>query len=216
MRPLLQRASRSIFANASFSIPSQSPQSSRAFGRCFTKPASSTPSSCTQYQFRPKPSLSCILSTKQSQRQFSTSRASFEEKKPSNHSEPLRLRTNPPPQDSGPSSINPATHPPPPPSPPSLPPPPSASKIEDTIARTRVQDTVARVPAEDLPSHREGQRWSLSKRLSELMDELLPKLAIVTQKVNTYTGTDYSGIEALRREIKDQGISSGTSSYGKV
>jgi sensitive to high expression protein 9 len=35
------------------------------------------------------------------------------------------------------------------------------------------------------------------------MDELLPKLAEVTQKVNTYTGTDYSGIEALRREIKE-------------
>jgi sensitive to high expression protein 9 len=48
------------------------------------------------------------------------------------------------------------------------------------------------------------------------MDDLLPKLAIVTQKVNTYTGTDYSGIEALRREIKDQGISSGTSSKGEV
>ncbi|KAJ9669595.1 sensitivity to high expression protein she9 [Coniosporium apollinis] len=36
------------------------------------------------------------------------------------------------------------------------------------------------------------------------MDELLPKLAIVGQKVNTFTGTDYSGIEALRREIKEQ------------
>lgn len=37
------------------------------------------------------------------------------------------------------------------------------------------------------------------------MDDLLPKLAIVGQKVNTFTGTDYSGIEALRQEIKDQG-----------
>jgi sensitive to high expression protein 9 len=38
------------------------------------------------------------------------------------------------------------------------------------------------------------------------MDELLPKLAVVTQKVNNYTGTDYSGIEALRQAIKEQGM----------
>ncbi|PSN62016.1 hypothetical protein BS50DRAFT_460505, partial [Corynespora cassiicola Philippines] len=68
----------------------------------------------------------------------------------------------------------------------------------------KVVDNIARVPAEDLPSHREAQRWDFSKRLTELMDELLPKLAVVTQKVNTYTGTDYSGIEALRKEIKEQ------------
>lgn len=69
------------------------------------------------------------------------------------------------------------------------------------------KDTIARVPAEDLPSHRETQRWDFSKRMQELMDDILPKLAVVTQKVNTYTGTDYSSIEALRREIKDQGTS---------
>jgi sensitive to high expression protein 9 len=67
-------------------------------------------------------------------------------------------------------------------------------------------DNIARVPDEYLPSHRERQRWDLSKRFSEVMDELLPKLAVVTQKVNTYTGTDYSGVEALRREIKEQGM----------
>ncbi|KAG9194705.1 hypothetical protein G6011_04740 [Alternaria panax] len=65
-------------------------------------------------------------------------------------------------------------------------------------------DDIARVPDEHLPSHQEKQRWNLSKRFSEAMDELLPKLAVVTQKVNTYTGTDYSGVEALRREIKEQ------------
>lgn len=73
--------------------------------------------------------------------------------------------------------------------------------------KEEVVDNIARVPAEDLPSHRDAQRWDLSKRVAELMDEVLPKLAVVTQKVNTYTGTDYSGIEALRREIKDQGAS---------
>lgn len=67
------------------------------------------------------------------------------------------------------------------------------------------EENIARVAAEDLPSHREGQRWDFSKRISEFMDELLPKLAVVTQKVNTYTGTDYSSIAALKQEIKDQG-----------
>lgn len=46
------------------------------------------------------------------------------------------------------------------------------------------------------------------------MDELLPKLATVGQKVNTFTGTDYSGIEALRREIKEQGTVPGHGQSG--
>ena len=71
--------------------------------------------------------------------------------------------------------------------------------------KSAVTDNVARVPDEHLPSHRERQRWDFSKRLSDLMDDMLPKLAVVTQKVNTYTGTDYSGVEALRQEIKEQG-----------
>lgn len=71
-------------------------------------------------------------------------------------------------------------------------------------SKDELKDNIKRVPDEHLPSHREKQRWDFSKRLSEIMDDLLPKLAVVTQKVNTYTGTDYSGVEALRREIKDQ------------
>jgi sensitive to high expression protein 9 len=86
----------------------------------------------------------------------------------------------------------------PPPDTPQEEPPTSPNKDEPL-------EDIARVPDEQLPSHRERQRWNLSKRFSEAMDELLPKLATVTQKVNTYTGTDYSGVEALRREIKDQG-----------
>ncbi|KAH7395062.1 Mdm33 family-domain-containing protein [Phaeosphaeria sp. MPI-PUGE-AT-0046c] len=73
-----------------------------------------------------------------------------------------------------------------------------------TAKQNHVMDNISRVPDEHLPSHRERQRWDFSKRFSELMDELLPKLAVVTQKVNTYTGTDYSGVEALRQEIKEQ------------
>jgi sensitive to high expression protein 9 len=69
-----------------------------------------------------------------------------------------------------------------------------------------VVDNVKRVPDEQLPSHQERQRSNLEKRFTALMDELLPKIAVVTQKVNTYTGTDYSGVEALRREIQEQGM----------
>ncbi|KAF2631079.1 hypothetical protein BU25DRAFT_455410 [Macroventuria anomochaeta] len=67
-----------------------------------------------------------------------------------------------------------------------------------------VVDNVKRVPDEQLPSHQERQRSDFEKRFTALMDELLPKIAVVTQKVNTYTGTDYSGVEALRREIQEQ------------
>ncbi|KAF2838667.1 hypothetical protein M501DRAFT_934616 [Patellaria atrata CBS 101060] len=56
----------------------------------------------------------------------------------------------------------------------------------------------------DLPSHREGQRWNYFKRFSVIMENLQAKLAIASQRVNNYTGTDYSGIEALRQSIKDQ------------
>ncbi|KAH4895873.1 high expression sensitive protein 9 [Parastagonospora nodorum] len=70
--------------------------------------------------------------------------------------------------------------------------------------KDNVADNIRRVPDEHLPSHRERQRWDFSKRFSEIMDDMLPKLAVVTQKVNSYTGTDYSGVEALRREIKEQ------------
>jgi sensitive to high expression protein 9 len=69
-----------------------------------------------------------------------------------------------------------------------------------------VVDNVKRVPDEQLPSHQERQRSNFEKRFTALMDELLPKIAVVTQKVNTYTGTDYSGVEALRREIQEQGM----------
>jgi len=36
------------------------------------------------------------------------------------------------------------------------------------------------------------------------MDSLLPRIALVSQRINAYTGTDYTGIEALRHEIKEQ------------
>lgn len=84
---------------------------------------------------------------------------------------------------------------------------PEPAQEEPSVIQNKddVVDKVKRVPDEHLPSHQERQRSNLEKRFTALMDELLPKIAIVTQKVNTYTGTDYSGVEALRREIKEQG-----------
>jgi sensitive to high expression protein 9 len=61
------------------------------------------------------------------------------------------------------------------------------------------------VPDEDLPSYQERMRWTLSKRFNRMMDDLMPKLALASQRINNYTGTDYSGIEALRKEIIAQG-----------
>lgn len=81
----------------------------------------------------------------------------------------------------------------------------SALASASSAAKSNAADDIARVPDEHLPSHRERQRWDLSKRFNKAMDDLLPKIAVVTQKVNTYTGTDYSGVAALRAEIKEQG-----------
>jgi hypothetical protein len=66
---------------------------------------------------------------------------------------------------------------------------------------------VHHAPEEDLPSHREAQRWTISKRTHALMDNLMLRISVAAQNINKYTGTDYTGIEALRREIKDQGSS---------
>jgi hypothetical protein len=73
-------------------------------------------------------------------------------------------------------------------------------------ASENFQDPLVRpAPEEDLPSHHEAQRWTTSKRVHALADDLMLKLSVTSQRINKYTGTDYSGIEALRREIKEQG-----------
>ncbi|KAF2188264.1 hypothetical protein K469DRAFT_684992 [Zopfia rhizophila CBS 207.26] len=182
MRPLLQHASRSILHNPALLIPPQS--SSVPFG--IFKSASQPTSICLQCQFRsslvflPRDSKgyspSTIPPSRPARCNFSSSKIVSEKSTRPSDSSP---ETKPSPQVNEPAPLKPDLTP-------------------------KGEDTIARVPVEDLPSHREGQRWGLSKRFSEIMDNLLPKLAIVTQKVNTYTGTDYSGIEALRREIKEQ------------
>lgn len=57
-----------------------------------------------------------------------------------------------------------------------------------------------------LPSHAANQRWQVSQRLQTTMDHVLSKAASASRRLNIYTGTDYTGIEALRRAIIDQGM----------
>ena len=57
----------------------------------------------------------------------------------------------------------------------------------------------------DLPSQEEGRRSHVSKSFSHLMDHVQSNIFIAGQRLNDLTG--YSGIEALRKEIEEQGIS---------
>ncbi|KAF2873350.1 Mdm33 family-domain-containing protein [Massariosphaeria phaeospora] len=190
MRPLLQHASRSLghVSSSVSSYPARIPSTVRSIHQ-YTLALKSA-SICARCQFRTIPTSvrkptgqarAKSLVTRILQRSFSAARTAAQEKNSVGRSEsapetqrPARVN-----EDAAPSPII----------------PPKDETAEGTIAR---------VPAEDLPSHRERQRWDYSKRLSGLMDELLPKIATMTQRVNTFTGTDYSGIEALRREIKEQ------------
>jgi sensitive to high expression protein 9 len=80
----------------------------------------------------------------------------------------------------------------------------TAAKTDAEVVAEKVAREEA-VTEEALPSKHQEQRWHMSKRVQQRMDELLAKAAVVSHKVNNYTGTDYSGIERLRREIIDQG-----------
>lgn len=88
--------------------------------------------------------------------------------------------------------------------------------VGEKILQTEAEVVAEKVVKEEakaeeaLPSKYQEQRWHLSKRVQERMDELLAKAAVVSHKVNNYTGTDYSGIERLRRDIIEQGISKST------
>lgn len=61
-------------------------------------------------------------------------------------------------------------------------------------------------PRSDLPSQEEGRRSHLSKRFSHVMDHLQSNIFIAGQRLNDLTG--YSGIEALKKDIEQQGRSS--------
>ena len=118
--------------------------------------------------------------------------------------------------------------PPPPPTSPSSSPPsestrdihndPTSSQTPSTTEPVREESPVNKerlipsadppvheVPDSQLPSHREAQRWTSSKQLQEFMDRVMHKATLAGQHINNLTGTDYSGIAALRQEIKEQG-----------
>lgn len=82
---------------------------------------------------------------------------------------------------------------------------PRPSRITATISPSKLDPP--KTPAEtskSLPSHAENRRSDLQKQFSRLLDDLLVKASIAGQHINAYTGTDYSGIEALRKEILAQ------------
>ncbi|KAF1955865.1 hypothetical protein CC80DRAFT_446771 [Byssothecium circinans] len=198
MRPLLQHASRAFSA---YAAPIARPSSARSF-------ASRVPSQfsiCARCQYRaftaPRCGQTGLGVTEVLKRRFHQT--------PNDERKPLEEKEGPlgpkvPPDTTDPILVEPTATP----------------KKDETVSdsshkdprntsntsskKTEVVDNIARVPAEQLPSHREAQRWDFSKQLNKLMDDLLPKLADMSHKVNTYTGTDYSGIEALKQEIKEQ------------
>lgn len=59
------------------------------------------------------------------------------------------------------------------------------------------------IPQKDLPSQEEGRRSQVSKRFSHVMDHLQSNIFIAGQRLNDLTG--YSGIEALKKDIEEQG-----------
>ena len=61
----------------------------------------------------------------------------------------------------------------------------------------------AEKPRSDLPSQEEGRRSHISKRFSHVMDHLQSNIFIAGQRLNDLTG--YSGIEALKKDIEQQG-----------
>ena len=67
---------------------------------------------------------------------------------------------------------------------------------------------------EILPSEDEGRRSNLSKRFSHLMDHVQSNIFIAGQRLNDLTG--YSGIEALKKDIEEQGQSLLCKSYNRI
>jgi len=83
----------------------------------------------------------------------------------------------------------------------------STERIDNSTTTSSQPDPPPDTPASvssTLPSHTERQRWDYSKKMAKLMDELLARASVASQHINAYTGTDFSGIEALRKEIVDQ------------
>ena len=79
------------------------------------------------------------------------------------------------------------------------------SKSHSRALSTGISDARDK-PRSDLPSQEEGRRSHISKRFSHVMDHLQSNIFIAGQRLNDLTG--YSGIEALKKDIEQQGRSS--------
>lgn len=98
-----------------------------------------------------------------------------------------------------------------PPQEPPLPPPQDAACSDPLSRPLHDPESPLQLPASSattdvLPSERARERLEFSERLHVFMDGFLAKAAVASKRVNNYTGTDYSGIEQLRREIIEQGM----------
>lgn len=85
-----------------------------------------------------------------------------------------------------------------------------APKVADFNSHSRALSTnssnAADMPRGDLPSQEEGRRSHMAKKFSHVMDHLQSNIFIAGQRLNDLTG--YSGIEALKKDIEQQGRSS--------
>ena len=88
------------------------------------------------------------------------------------------------------------------------PPRPPTPTIRILSTSKEIQDVSK--PRSALPSQEEGRRSHASKRFDHLMDSVQSNIFIAGQRLNDLTG--YSGIEALKKDIEQQGMSSFASS----
>ena len=65
-----------------------------------------------------------------------------------------------------------------------------------------------------LPSQEESQRSNVARRFSHVMDNVQSNIFIAGQRLNDLTG--YSGIEALKKEIEEQGMVHESKSYSRL
>lgn len=73
-----------------------------------------------------------------------------------------------------------------------------SSRTSDLLSATAASTSSA------LPSHAEHRRWQMSRDMTKMVDGILARASVAGQHINQYTGTDYSGIETLRKGIIDQ------------
>ncbi|KAK3049732.1 sensitivity to high expression protein she9 [Extremus antarcticus] len=81
---------------------------------------------------------------------------------------------------------------------------PTITPSNETPTTTAEIDPTTTSHEQALPSSTERRRSDFSKRLTRIADSILARASIAGQHINVYTGTDYSGIEALRSRIAAQ------------